>query len=266
MPELLLDGRNLYHDDQGARDGAPLVFLPGLGGDHRAFAVAIRHFAKRFRVLGLDHRDAGRSDRDPGGYSVANLADDAAAVLSALDLGPAIVVGQSMGGLIAQELALRHPERVRALVLASSHAGTDTWRRVLLQSWIDLRRKCEPAEFTRLVMPWLVGPAFLEHAAQVDGLIRFAERNEFPQDADAYARQARAALEHEARDRLGRIQVPTLVLVGDRDLVNPPEKSAELARLIPGARLVELPEAGHLPHIEAGLTFRKSIEAFVESL
>lgn len=266
MPHVSLDGRNLFVDVQGEEDAPPLIFLPGLGGDHRAFAVAARHFAKRFRVLSIDHRDVGRSDRATDSYTIADLADAAAGVLDALKVGPAIVVGQSMGGLIAQELALRHPNRVRALVLASSHAGTDTWRKVLLQSWIDLRRKCEPSEFTRLVMPWLVAPAFFEHPNQVEGLIRFAEKNEFPQDAEAYARQASAALDHEARDRVGQITQPTLVLVGDRDLVNPIEKSEELARLIPGARLETLAEVGHLPHIEAGLAFRKAVEAFVESL
>lgn len=242
------------------------MFLPGLGGDHRAFAVAGRHFAKRFRVFGLDHRDVGRSDRASDPYTTADLAVDAARVLKSLGVGPALVVGQSMGGLIAQELALRHPKTVRALVLASSHAATDTWRKVLLQSWIDLRYKCEPGEFTRLVMPWLVAPAFFEHPSQVEGLIRFAEKNEFPQDADSYARQASAALHHDARDRVGQIDRPTLVLVGDRDLVNPIEKSEELAGLIPGARLETLPDVGHLPHIEAGLAFRKAVEAFAESL
>src|SRR5947209_2131418 len=115
MPEVSVWGRRLFFDDQGA--GEPLVFLSGLGGDHRAFGVTIRHFSSRFRVLALDARDSGRSDRADAPYSTADLADDVAGWLGEVGVTTARVVGHSLGGLVAQELASRHPERVRSLVL-----------------------------------------------------------------------------------------------------------------------------------------------------
>ena len=267
MPTIPLNHREFYYEEVGEA-GEPLVFLSGLGGDHRAFNLAQRHFGGAWRTLALDSRDAGRSWRADAPYTTADMADDVAAWLDALGIASAHVVGHSLGGLVAQELAIRHGGLVRSLALVSSHAGSNAWRRAVIDSWIRLRELAagDLAAFARGTLPWLVAPSYFAHAEQIDGLVRFAERNPWPQDVAAFTRQARAATTHDARGRLRGLAIPAIVISGEFDLVNPPAVAGALADEIPDARRKILPDVGHMPHIENRADFRDALERFLLSI
>jgi pimeloyl-ACP methyl ester carboxylesterase len=191
------------------------------------------------------------------------MARDVAETIESTHAAPAHVIGHSLGGLVAQELALSYPRSVRSLVLASCHAGAGRWRSALVESWILLRHRSTLAEFTRATLPWLVARSYYASASQVEGLVRYAERNAHPQEPEAFERQARAGLGHDTHSRLSRIDCSTLVLTGEVDLVNPPEDSESLARGIPRSAFEILPDVGHLPHVERPAEFRKRIERFL---
>ncbi len=264
MPYFESDRVRLHFEDHG--QGDPLVILPGVGGDHRAYAMTARQLSRRRRVVILDPRDAGRSQRSDDGYTTDDLARDLREWSAWLGLERFDLFGHSLGGLIAQVVAVESPELVRTLILCSTHPGATPWRRAVLQSWITMRSHLDPKAFTEAVLPWLVAPSyFATNPEQIDGLIRFAEKSPDPQDAAAYTRQARAALEHRDDRDLAAITARTLVLSGRDDLVNPPEVANELAGRIPGAELRLLDGVGHLPHVEAGPRFRAALEEFLDA-
>ena len=245
------DGARLHVLDQGKGD--EVLWLQGLNAPAAAWAVQLAHFSQTHRSLAPDTRGVGQSDAPPGPYSVRQLAQDAIAVLDAAGVGRAHVVGLSLGGAVAQELALSFPDRVRSLALLATFAaqaprsGRCSGPGALYPVAIAderLRKAWELQAYS-----WLFTDRFWRSEANVRAALRFAS-SQPPQPAEGFVGQVDAALSHDARDRLAQVRAPTLVIHGALDQLSPKQNGEELARLIPGAELLVLPEVGHAVNLE----------------
>ena len=233
---------------QTVGEGEPLLLLMGLGAPGDKWERNVRAYRRHFRCILIDNRGAGRSDKpEAESYSVADMAGDAVGVLDALGVESAHVNGISMGGAIAQELAIRWPERVRSLILTSTFCTvTDTFR-FAISFLRDQTGTLEPAVKKRLNQ-WMTfsqktqneRPEFLREMADEDAAYPW------PMPAFAYRAQCGACLSHESTDRLGRIKAPTLIAAGGQDLFAGPAVARLMHERIPGSALYFCPEGGHV--------------------
>jgi pimeloyl-ACP methyl ester carboxylesterase len=257
MPYVDARGVRIWAEVRGS--GPPLLLLMGLGASLDTWAMHLDAFAERFRVIAVDNRGAGRSDTPPPPWTVPAMAEDALAVLDALDVARAHVVGVSMGGMIAQELAIRHPSRVGRLVLAMSFARPDPIRRTFLlhRSWARAHG-ATPTDESVASLPWLLSAATMRDPPRLAEVLALVATMPF-MSAEAYARQIDAILEHVTLDRLPAVAAPTLVLAAAEDVLTPPFLSEEIAGAVPGARLEVLPRGNHAALIEYPDDFRDAV-------
>jgi pimeloyl-ACP methyl ester carboxylesterase len=203
-------------------------------------------FAERYRVISFDNRGAGQSDVPDVPYSTRMMADDAVGLLDALGIERAHVLGVSMGGMIAQEVALTHPRRVRSLQLHCTYARPDHYMLALMEAWRTIRVKVTPEEWMRSVALWLFSPrTFQERPEFVETIIQTGLANPHPFSLTGFLRQGDAVRSHDTLGRLGGLTCPTLVSVAEDDTLVPPRFARELAAAIPGAVFHLIPGAGH---------------------
>jgi len=265
MPVTTVSGRQVYYELHGDAPGPPLALVMGMGGSCRGWlALQVPEFAKRQRTLIYDHRGAGGSS-DPGGpFDIAQLADDLAALFDALAIESADVLGVFMGGMVAQELALRHARRVERLVLVGTYARPDAKRRMLLEQWRELARSGAPLEtLVRERLLWTLQDETLEQKDLIDAMVGFYRRDGLPLSPDVFARQCDACLGHDCADRLRQIRKPTLIVCGRHDALTPPKFHRELADEIPGAQLVTLHYGAHLVMAESAESFNRTVLQFL---
>lgn len=261
MPSVTHNGLDIAYWIEG--NGEPVLWLQGLTADHTAWSAQIASFRQRYRCIAIDNRDIGSSGRAKTAYTLADMAGDALAVLDAAEVEHAHIVGLSMGGSIAQELALAAPRRVRSLTLVSSFARPDARLVEILSAWRVIYPKLGPSDFARQSWPWLFSYRFFERPANVRNLQRYADNSERPQEPEAFARQIEASLAHDTRDRLGALDLPALVVAGAEDMLVPPHLVRQLAEAIPEAEYVELAGVGHIANLEGRTEFNRRLGDFL---
>jgi pimeloyl-ACP methyl ester carboxylesterase len=264
VPRVRVGDIDMFYVEAG--QGEPLVLVMGFGGDHLAWALQTPALAARYRVIAFDNRGAGQTDQPDVPYTIATMAGDTVGLMDALGIDAAHVLGLSMGGMIAQEIALRHPARVRSLQLHATLARPDAYLRALVAAWRPGRAQLPREATVRSSMLWLLAARTYEERPDfVEALVQASLANPHPQSLTGYLRQGDAILGHDTLDRLGQIRGPVLVSVADEDSLVPPRFSRELAARIPGATLRVVPGAGHGYFWERAGEFNAMCLEFLES-
>jgi pimeloyl-ACP methyl ester carboxylesterase len=264
MPFVNINNCDIYYEIHG--QGDPLVLIMGLRRNVEWWYRQIPALAQHFQVIAFDNRGAGRSDKPAMEYSISLFADDTAGLMDALEVPNAHVLGFSMGGYIAQELALNYPAKVKKLILASTGCGGS---RAVVMSPARMENftanaGLKPEEILRKDMDIYFSDAYVEnHPVDIEEFIKISLRHYQP--AEAFLRQFGACRRHDTVERLHRLTAPTLILTGDDDPLVPPENSHILKALIPAAVLHVFPGGRHSVMIEEADQFNQKVIDFFKT-
>ncbi|WP_224372398.1 alpha/beta fold hydrolase [Hyalangium versicolor] len=266
MPFLNLRGVQLYYEDTGG-SGEPIVFSHGLLWNSNLYSRQIDALRGRYRCIAYDHRGQGRSTAPPGkGIELRTVYEDAVAFIQALGLAPCHFVGLSMGGFVGLRVAARHPELLRSLTLLDTSACSESpwtlsryWLLTATTHWLGLRPVVDR------LMSIYFGHTFMKDPS------RAAEREELRRQLLQNPRDVWRAMQgvitrRGVTEELSRIITPTLILVGEEDVVTRPEMAETLHTRIHGSRLVRLPHVGHMSNLEQPELVNRAIRRFLSGL
>jgi len=257
------DGTRIVYDTFGRSDGEPLVLIMGLAIDRWGWVRQRTVLGAKFRCISIDNRGAGLSDKPHGNYDIFTMAADVEAVMDAEGIESAHVMGYSLGGVLAQVLALRSPGRVRSLVLASTACRIKDWRREVMAEWSQLIEASGVQAFAQENLRWVaaarhmrwltpLAPAFAPLLVRAPG---HGVQGQI---------HAIASITEQLHDELRGIEVDTLVLVGSQDILTPVADSEEIAHLIPGARLQVISGAAHGAVVTDAGVFNRAVSQFLD--
>ncbi|MBF8267050.1 MAG: putative esterase/lipase [Dehalococcoidia bacterium] len=264
MPYARANGLSLYYEMEGEPDAPHLLLISGLGGDHRGWHPLSSRLRDSFRVVSFDNRDSGLSQRAEGPYTIRDMAEDVAGLLGELAIARTHVVGLSMGGAIAQELAISFPHLVDRLVLLATFDAGDPRATELFRGFAALTRALPREEFLRVTLPWIYTYQDYQIPGLVDQAVKERVEDSLYQEPDAYDRQMEATIAFHSRERLHAISCPTLLVFGEDDIMTPLRFARELVRGIRGSRLVILEGAGHSFRRTRGGEVAALIDAFLK--
>lgn len=262
MPYVETNGIRMYYEEKG--EGDPLVLIMGFGAPGTLWDLHVNEYAKHFRCIMLDNRGVGQTDKPPGPYTTAMMADDTIGLMDALGIEKTRVVGISMGGTISQQLALRYPRKVQSMVLISTWARFDKYAVMVYENLKKLRRVADPGDFMELLQLWIFATDYVE--ANLDSLKEgqeTARNNTDPQPEQGFDGQLDACIHHDTVDQLHTIQQPAFIVVGVADIFTPLAFSELLHEKIPGSEIWRISGTGHACHWENLKDFNRRTTDFL---
>jgi pimeloyl-ACP methyl ester carboxylesterase len=249
MPSAAVDDLAIIWEERGTGSphAVPVILLNGLGAGRAGWARQTAALAEQFRVITLDNRDIGDTGATPGNrfYRMRQFAVDVIGLMDALGIERAHIVGASMGGAIAQELAITAPERLATVTIICSWPKTDPWLNELLIQWEQIFSEQGAVAWQRATLPWVYTHRWFATPNNLANELGAIVATPPVQTAAMYLRQSNAARSHDALDRLGAVTAPAHIICGAEDLLTPIRYSQQLAEHIGGSRLTILPNAGH---------------------
>ena len=257
------DGTRIHYEVTGKSGATPVLMIQGLGASKNAWNLQRIAMATRFRIISFDNRGAGRSDKPAEPFTLEQMADDAIAVLDAAGIDTAHVVGASMGGVISQIVAVKFPHRVRSLTLVCTACRNHPWRQELLQSWAKTAADKGMIEVGKEAAQWVMSPRSFRRLVPaftwMGPLAALRPRHSFVSQIDAILNTR-----EDLVDQLSTITAPTMVIVGNQDILTPRGDSEEIAERIPNAELVVISGAAHGLMMEHSSTFNRILIEFLQ--
>jgi 3-oxoadipate enol-lactonase len=265
MPRTRIGNIEMFYEVHGS--GEPVVLIHGLSMDSSTWFNQIPVLSQEYQVIVFDNRGAGQTDAPNEAYSTEMMADDAAALLKFLNVDNAHILGFSMGGMIAQTIALKYPELVKSLLLISTAARFPARAKHLVQIWLRMLNENVSLE-TRIRegFLWVYTNEFFEDDETVSASVNLALNHPHPLSTHGFTGQVAALMQHDTRSQISQISVPTLVLIGGDEIFIPVEFSEELAAKIPKAELVILERGAHNCWMEFPKPFNQAVMQFLEGL
>jgi 3-oxoadipate enol-lactonase len=258
-----VDGTRIHYEVTGKSGATPVLMIQGLGASKNAWNLQRIAMATRFRIISFDNRGAGRSDKPTEPFTLEQMADDALAVLDAAGIETAHVVGASMGGVISQIVAVKYPHRVRSLTLVCTACRNHPWRQELLQSWAKTAADKGMIEVGKEAAQWVMSPRSFRRLVPaftwMGPLAALRPRHSFVSQIDAILNTR-----EDLVDQLSTITAPTMVIVGNQDILTPRGDSEEIAERIPNAELVIISGAAHGLMMEHSSTFNRILIEFLQ--
>lgn len=264
MPIVPANGIEINYEVQG--DGEPMVLIPYLAADQACYAFQVAEYAKHFTCYSVDLRGAGLTSKPDGTYTTELLADDIAAFMQAAGIERAHIFGLSLGAAAGMWLAAKHPERVKSLSLHSAWDRTDPFLRTVLGGWRVMAEGLgSVAEMViQGIFPWCFTPEmYAARPEYVDSLADFVRSRPMP-PVDAFVRQSRAVLTHDAQPVLGLVRAPTLVTFGQHDQVTSTRFAGPITEAIAGSELIVFEDCAHAPIYENVDGFNEQTLAFLQ--